>query len=428
MLIRFEVENFRSILDPVELSMIAIDEDRSSVHPQPRIGKSLVSVAGVFGPNASGKSNLLYALTWLRKAISLSLRQWEEVIPVEPFAFGNAKHRDTSFTLELAIDGVRFEYLLDVGRHSVSYEALFHYPEGRRRRIFEREGNHLILQRGLGELSGTRALLTDRSLALSIMRRFDEPLTSGFAQHVIQISPIGLSPFGLRRHSGSPFVSHSTLDLFDIESAQELLLPLDSGEKYLPEWMSTRERALALLKIADLGVADVEIDQEKSDPEHGSPLRTRRTAQLVHQVPGEKLAFDFQDESEGTRTWFRLIGPVLTKLQQGGIILFDELDSSLHPMITSKLVGLFSNAGANPHGAQLIFTSHDTNLLNQLNRDEVWLTQKLDNGSTMFGALSDFAGERIRHSANIESGYLSGRFGALPNTSDPEILRKLGLI
>lgn len=427
-LIRFEVENFRSILGPVELSMVAVDEERAEARAQPQIGVSLVSVAGVFGPNASGKSNVLAALIWLRTAIATSLRQWDEEIPIEPFAFGDAKKRDTSFALELAIDGIRFEYLLDVGRHIVSYEALFHYPEGRRRRVFERENNELTLQRGLGKLAGTRALLTDRSLALSIMRRFDEPLTSEFARQVTRITSMGVPLNGILRPPMSSFGVQSTLSLFDMERAQELQLILEEGDEYMPEWMTTRDRALALLKLADLGVADVEIEEEAVEPVRGGSRSRARSVQLIHQARDEKLAFNFHDESAGTRTWFRLIGPVLTTLQRGGIVLFDELDSSLHPTLTSQLVRLFSSPGANPRGAQLVFTTHDTNLLNQLNRDEVWLTQKLDTGATRFGALSDFAGERVRRSSNIESGYLSGRFGALPDISHPEILRELGLI
>lgn len=426
MLIRFEVENFRSILEPVELSMVAIDE-RASTRSQPRIGVSLLPVAGVFGPNASGKSNILSALLWLKTAIRLSLRRWDEEIPVEPFVFGDAQQRDSSFALELEIEGIRFEYLLDLGRRRVSYEALFHYPEGRRRRIFERKGNELTLQRGLGQLSGTRALLTDRSLALSVMRRFDEPLTSSFAYQAIHITPFGV-PQGPRRRPGlrSP---RSTLEVFDIDENPELELFAENDSELAPDLTSTRQQALSLLKLADLGVAEVEIEKENHEEDsNNSPLYRRKSAQLVHTASGEKLPFDYHDESAGTQTWFELIGPLLNALQHGQIVLFDELDSSLHPTLTSRLVTLFTSQQSNPHGAQLIFTTHDTNLLNQLNRDEIWLTQKLDNGSTRFGALSDFAGARVRRSANLESGYLSGRFGALPDISQPEVLRNLGLI
>ncbi|SDD65486.1 AAA family ATPase [Actinokineospora iranica] len=180
MLIRFEVVNFRSILDPVELSMVAVDSDRPEARPAPDIGESLLSVAAIFGPNASGKSNVVAAFDWLRVAVLESLRVWDEEIPVEPFAFLDGRDRPTQFTVEAIVSGVRFEYVLELDRRTVHYEGLFHYPEKKRRRIFEREEGGFKLQRGLGNLSGTRELLTARTLALSVAARFDEPLVSGF--------------------------------------------------------------------------------------------------------------------------------------------------------------------------------------------------------------------------------------------------------
>jgi predicted ATPase len=425
MLIRFEVENFRSILEPAELTMVAVDDERPEVRAFPKFGAALVPVAGIFGPNASGKSNVLAALAWLQVAVQGSLAMWDEGIPVEPFAFGAAKNQDSSFVLELEIDGVRFEYLLDLGRQKVSYEALFHYPEGRRRRVFEREGNELTLQRGLGELSGSRALLTDRSLALSIMRRFDEPITSSFSRSLTGLIVVGrplLSRY--RRMAGS---ARSTLSIFDIPRGKDSDLILDGIFDDESEWESTRHQAMALLRLADLGVADVEIEEVRSTLVKGETL-VRRRPRLVHVAGSERLPFDYHDESSGTRTWFDLIGPVLHALQYGRIVLFDELDAGLHPTLTAQLVKLFALRNSNPNGAQLLFTSHDTNLLNHLNRDEVWLTQKESDGSTRFAALSDFAGERVRRSVNLEKSYLSGRFGALPDVSRPEVLRDLGLI
>ncbi|MBH0776820.1 AAA family ATPase [Nocardia bovistercoris] len=425
MLIRFEVENFRSIVEPAELSMVAVD-DRPEVRIHPKFGASLVPVAGIFGPNASGKSNVLAALAWLRSAVRHSLRGWDDEIPVEPFAFGDRKSQDSSFALELEIGGIRFEYLLDVGRHRVSYEALFHYPEGRKRRVFEREANELVLQRGLGELAGTRTLLTDRSLALSIMRRFDEPTTSAFARTLLRITAMGQPLSGLRRSPARTM--HSTLRLFDPPREGDFDDALPGETEFdEQEWQSTRRHAIALLQLADLGVADVEIEETRIESERSGTV-TRRVPQLVHVADKERLPFEYQHESAGTQAWFELIGPVLMALRSGAVILFDELDASLHPTLTARLVELFKGHKSNPHGAQLVFTSHDTNLLNHLNRDEVWLTQKESNGSTRFAALSDFAGERVRRSANLESGYLSGRFGALPDVSRLDVLQDLGLI
>ncbi|XVV03841.1 AAA family ATPase [Actinosynnema sp. CA-248983] len=115
--------NYRSILDPVELSMVAVDRDREEARPAPNIGESLLPVAAVFGPNASGKSNLIAALTWLRTAVRDSLRFWDERIPVEPFAFSGGRERPSEFALESIVAGVRFEYVVELDETAVHYEA-----------------------------------------------------------------------------------------------------------------------------------------------------------------------------------------------------------------------------------------------------------------------------------------------------------------
>jgi predicted ATPase len=423
-LIRFEVSNFRSIAAPVELSMVAVDRDRAAARDQAMLGESLLPVAAVYGPNASGKSNVLAAVAWLRQAVRFSLQAWDEGIPIEPFAFGAWPAKISEITLECVIGGVRFEYGLALDRNSVEYEGLFHYPEKKRRRIFERDGADLKLQRGLGGLSGTRELLTDRTLALSVARRFGEPLVSGFADYVLGIT--FLNPGG-RGQLGSlvPGVPPRPGGLFGYgpkPSRTEYWFYDDQQPGLFPDddlGVRDRRRALALLRLADLGIDDVLVEPDENG---------RRRVRLVHDTSGGRLPFDFAAESDGTRTWFHLIGPVLTALQDGSILLLDELDASLHPTLSAQLIDLFHEPATNPRGAQLIFTSHDASLLNHLNRDEVWLTEKNPDGSTRLGALAEFAGERVRRSQNLENAYLHGRFGALPQLDQTELLRALGLV
>lgn len=436
MLIRFEASNYRSIAESIELSMVAVDRDREAAREAPHLGESLLTLAAVYGPNASGKSNVVGALAWLRDAVEDSLRFWEDDIPVEPFAFGTGPTESSEFVIEATVDGVRFEYVLELDSSQVLYEGLFHYPEKKRRRIFEREGSELKLQRGLGNLSGTRELLTERTLALSVARRFDEPLVSGFASQVLRIQVLGQVPrrsrvgaFGGRWRSISRYIGRvDTIRWFDgLESQQLPLFPLDGEES---EWsaLSRRDQALALLRLADLGIEDVVIDEQEVAFPGTSETRAQRRLRLVHRSGDVTAPLDFAAESEGTRTWFGLIGPVLTALQTGSVVIFDELDASLHPTLSAELLRIFRSRVTNPRGAQLIFTSHDTSLLNHLNRDEVWLTEKRLDGSTRLGALSDFAGERVRKSQNLENAYLHGRFGALPQVDQTEFLRALGLI
>jgi predicted ATPase len=425
MLIRFEVANFRSILDPIELSMVAIDRDRAEARAAPDLGESLLPVAAIYGPNASGKSNVLAALAWLTIAVSESLRSWDDEIPVEPFAFTEGHSRPTEFTVELVIAGVRFEYVVELDRQTVHHEGLFHYPEKKRRRIFEREGGELKLQRGLGSLSGVRELLTPRTLALSVARRFDEPLVSDFTSALLAGQMLGLPRRGYRLGAGGAAPNYATLRWFDDATAGgQLVLPgiLDDLVQ------EDRDQALALLRLADRGIDDVTIDKQEAAVRFDRVPRAaaRHRVRLVHRTAGERVPFDFAAESAGTRTWFQLIGPVLNALKSGSLLLFDELDASLHPTLSMQLIRLFHDPATNPAGAQLVFTSHDTSLLNHLNRDEVWLTEKTEDGATRLGALAEFAGERVRRSQNLEKAYLHGRFGALPDVDRTELLRALG--
>lgn len=437
MLIRFEASNYRSIATGVELSMVAVDREREAARHAPNLGESLLTLAAVYGPNASGKSNVVGALVWLRDAVEDSLRFWEDDIPIEPFAFGAWPGDSSEFVIEVNVDGVRFEYVVELDSHQVQYEGLFHYPEKKRRRIFERDGSEFKLQRGLGNLSGTRELLTDRTLALSVARRFEQPVVSDFAREILRIQVLGQVPRRARPSTASGAVAKSRPRLFSVaETARWFDRPrnnqpsLFSGEEESGLWhtLGGREQALALLRLADLGIQDVVIDDQQIGYSGSGETRIQRRLRLLHRSGEDMIPLAFSAESEGTRTWFGLIGPVLMALQNGSVVIFDELDGSLHPTLSAELLRIFRSPVTNPRGAQLIFTSHDTSLLNHLNRDEVWLTQKMSDGSTRLGALAEFAGERVRRSQNLENAYLHGRFGALPQVDQTEFLRALGLI
>jgi hypothetical protein len=279
---------------------------------------------------------------------------------------------------------VRFEYVVELDRTSVHYEALFHYPENKRRRIFERAGQDLKLQRGLSRLAGTGRLLTPRSLALSIARRFDEPLITAFADELRGMHAIGHTS----RWNTATLMRSYTL-----------------GEHTSEQW---RAEIVALLRMADLGIDDLVVHDD--------------AIFLLHRTASGTALLSYEQESAGTRTWFELIGLVLTALRQATVLLFDALDATLHPVLSMHLIKLFADPTTNPNGAQLIFTAHDPSLLNHLNRDEVWLTEKVD-GVTRLGALAEFVGERVRKSQNLEKAYLEGRFGALPDVDRTEFPR-----
>lgn len=427
MLIRLVVENFRSIDESIELSTVALDEERDAARRADSLDASLLTTVGIFGPNASGKTNVLVAIDWLRHAVTRSLVAWDEGIPVDPFAFGDRSEHPTSFIIEYLIDSVRFEYQLEVTRSEVVYEGLFHYPNHRRRRVFERAGLDLKLQDGLGELSGVRQLLTERSLVLSLTRRFKEPLTSKFSAHLVRTRSMGLPRylsssarfgFGPARSWRGP--TELWIESIDAEAGG----PDEQSADAIPRQNELRQRGLALLRMADLGIVDVEMREDDLDDTRPS----RRRPVLIHQANGRQYPLEMTQESAGTQTWFRLVGPLLDALASGGVLVFDEIDASLHPKLSAEVLGLFANPRTNPLNAQLIFTSHDPSLLARLNRDQIWLTDKDEGGSTQLTPLTDFGGDRVRKSQNLEKAYLEGRFGGIPEVDLLGLYNALGLI
>lgn len=429
-LLRFEISNHRSIMSPVELSMVAVDQDRAAARGFESLDERILTVAGIYGPNASGKSNVLEAASWLASAVRNSLRGWQDVVPREPFKFGAGPATPSRYDVELMVDGVRYAYLLEVSDEEVLFEGLYSYPERRRRTLFERDRMEISFRRGLGRIAGTRELLTPTTLALSAAMRFDEPTVRAFAYRLSHLMTVG----GPRRATRGSMRSRHSIGVW---STARMFMDEPAGQPTLfdglPEWEQPTDRssALALLRFADLGIEDVEVSEEVVDEVVSSsgmrrPQATRRL-QLLHKVAGEQLLFDLSEESEGTLTWFALLGPTIGALRTGQVLLFDEIDSSLHPRLSARLIELFRDPATNPREAQLIFTSHDTSLLNHLNRDEVWLTEKGADGATTLTALAEYGGDKVRRSLNLEKAYLQGRFGAVPELDQFVLRRALGL-
>lgn len=430
MLLKFEVGNYRSILQPVELSMIAVDADRSATRGFELLDERVLTVAGIYGPNASGKSNVVEALSWIGAAVARSLRSWDDFIPRETFRFGTGPGSPSDFEVEMVVGGVRHAYRLEVDDDSVLFEGLYSYPERRRRVLFERDGSDVRFRRGLAGAAGTRELLTPTTLALSAAMRLDDGELRAFGRALAGIRVMGVRRRGLGRPGlGGGLLTSGflpTARLFDEKAeAPPSSIPFEEGF----DGPNERESALALLRFADLGIGDVRVDEVSEEDAGVSPRfrDVRRQLRFVHRVADEEIAFDLEDESAGTQTWFRLIGPTLGALRAGRVLLFDEIDASLHPRLSARLLELFQDPVTNPLGAQLIFTTHDTSLLNHLNRDEVWLTEKGNDGATHLTALAEYGGDKVRRSSNLERAYLQGRFGAVPELDQFVLRRELGL-
>jgi hypothetical protein len=428
MLLRFEVSNFKSIFEPVEFSMMALDSERSSVRRFDALNEGVLCVAGVYGPNASGKTNLVESLAWLSFAVRSSLISFDEVIPREPFKFGNGPTSPTSYRVEMIVDGVRYEYRLELSDSRILSEALYSFPFVKRRKLFERKDMELTFRRGLKGLTGTRELMTPTTLVLSAAVRLDDEEIRPFGVALGSITQVGL-----RRRTSIPRV----LDRYLPAVTESLFLSTNPAlqaslfEDGSSTRLSERDQALELLRFADLGIDDIRVveDGGSNSDEVPTGLRdNRRQIRFIHRIADQAMPFEWREESAGTRTWFHLLGPMLGALNRGGILLIDEVEASLHPRLSACLIELFESPDSNPKNGQLIFTTHDTSLLNFLNRDEVWFTERSKDGSTVLTALADFAGDKVRKSLNLERAYLQGRFGAVPEFDQFLLHHALGLI
>ena len=418
MLLGFQVSNHRSFLGQTDFSMTAVDKDRSATRRFERLPEPVLTVSGIYGPNASGKSNFLHAIAWLSNAVRRSLRSWDEFVPRDPHLIGDGPARPSVFDIAVVVDEVEYEYRLVVDDSAVLYESLHGYPERRRRRLFERHNGEIEFRRGLAGARGVESVLTSTTLALSSAMRFGMPDVGIVGRAIAGIRSLGI------RSLGAGFYPY-------FDSTQRLFAAESEGRQLTLVGMPTdRPVALDLLRWADPGIADVEfipLGENEDQPARGSVSGSRRQLQFVRRVADADYSLSFDKESAGTKTWFRLLGPALGALGRGQVLLFDEIDASLHPRLSSQLIQLFQDPVSNPLNAQLVFTTHDTSLLNVLNRDEVWLTEKGTDGSSELVALAEYGSERVRKSLNLERAYLQGRFGAIPEPDQIMIRQALGL-
>ncbi|WEH35209.1 ATP-binding protein [Streptomyces sp. AM 4-1-1] len=429
MLLRFQVTNHASLLEEQELSLVAADRHPERAEcPSPGGGEFVVPVVAVYGTNASGKSNVIDSLGWMRSAVLSSFRRWDPSggVPRRPFALGHgAADRPSSFAADFVVGGVHHQFGFSVDDEQVTEEWLYYYPEGRQRRLYERGAD--------GEVVFGRWLTGRRKLIAELLRPNSLYLSVAAAQGHDQLSAVfRWFRSGLRMATDHDFARR--LD-------HTVRLCLEGRDRQQPHPVSD------LLRFADLGVSGLEIQDwdENVRADHqritqalrealGDKVRvqedSKQRIRVEHRTAEGVFPLDLAYESSGTRTWIGLIGPVVTTLAEGGVLCVDELDARLHPYLVDALVGVFQSPETNSGGAQLIFSTHEAALLGrnvrtQLFRDQVWFTEKdPDTLATRLFPMTEFS---VRDSAdNLEKRYLGGRYGAVPHLDD-DLLRDMAV-
>jgi len=411
MLFEFRVENFRSIRAEQALSLIAANRiDPGSTVP--RKSKSTDSVVlpaiAIYGSNASGKSNVLAAMTFMRDAVILSHRYWnpEGGIPRTPFAWGGGALLPSLFEVTFETStGHEFNYGFSLTDDSIEEEWLHGNPSKKKQVWFERKKSDYKFGGGFtGPMETVESMTRSNALFLSTAVQVGseslKPVYSFFSQ-MLPFGKLGLFPTQLAAmDSISPalFPSlQSELPLFGVED--DLV-----------------EKVRGLFRQADFGIVDIKkLEYDRQAP-NGKTVKGFRYV-LQHEEGNDDSWIPLQEESDGTQTLFRMAPRIFRALETGGVLLVDELESSLHPHLASKIVDLFNCPMTNQGNAQLVFSTHDTNLLGNtagepsLRRDQVWLTEKDKSGATTLYPLTNY---KPRNVENLERGYLQGRYGAIP--------------
>lgn len=435
MLLRFQVTNHASLLHEQTLSLIASDErPQRAERAVPAAGHRVVPVAAVYGPNASGKSNVLNALMWMRFAVLSSFRHWDPDggVPRRPFLLcPDPAVRPSTYEMDLVVDATRYEFGFTVDDERIVEEWLHYFPEGKRRKLYERRGE------GSGSITFGRWLTGRRKTISELLRPNSLYLSVAAAQGHERLGAVHRwFRNGLRVASDDDFAERLdyTVELFRSHDGRT------EGRFEAP--------LMELLKYADLGVEGlVVLEQDETvKAEHsriaealtkilGNRIRVggmpNHRVQVKHRTADGVFGLELHEESSGTRTWIGMLGPVVTSLRNGSVLCVDELDARLHPYLADALVGLFQDPEVNRSGAQLVFSTHEASLLGsnartELFRDQVWFTEKdPDTCATRLFPVTDFY---VRDSEgakdNLERRYLSGRYGALPFLDD-ELLHKL---
>ncbi len=424
MLLQFTVKNYKVFGDEVKLNMIASADNKredSNIITLPKFGLRVLKSAVMYGANASGKSKLVEALQFMRQFILTSAEtQSSRKIGTVPFRLNTATEKAPSFfEIVFIIEDEIFRYGFEVTTEKVVSEWLFHRPKTKEVCIFFRQEQDFDIHKSFK----VKDLIDkNRIKANTLLLSKADAENDGLATKMMKYLTVFNIISGLE---------HENLMSFTIQELKEL---------------DKKNRILDLLKSADIGIEDVvpnvlNIDNLPKDlPEPISTIlkkaleeANKESTEIYsgvntfhnkydenHNFVGTEQFSMQEDESSGTQKYFALAGPILNTLTSGKTLVIDELDAKLHPNLVHKIVEIFNSKTSNPNNAQLIFNTHDTNLLScgLFRRDQIWFVEKNRYGSAQLYSLASFKTDKVRKGDNFEKSYIEGRYGAIPYLGD----------
>jgi AAA15 family ATPase/GTPase len=412
MLVEFRVKNFRSLRDEQVLSLVASKDSSLSdtntratgIKTVPRLLPSTV----IYGANASGKSNLIKALQYMRGVVleSATVIQPGQTYSVQPFRLdSSSEKKPTEFEVTFILDGVRYQYGFAMNSKRIVSEYLLVYKSFKPQQWFERcydEGTDKYQYDFGTGLKGTKTLWESATRPNSL-----------FLSMAVQLNSDDLRPV-------FDWFAHN-LVIFNERSPLNPEISISFIQK-----TEGKQRICNFLTTADVSISNIEVVTKKVPgqtvrfelPAGKTEIRNEEIEEnrlrFTHVTDLGKAVFDLEDESNGTRILVFLAAPILDILDKGLTLVIDELDTSLHTLLVRELISLFHRPDLNRRGAQLIFTTHDASLLDApdlFRRDQIWLVEKDNEQASRLVALAEFS---PRKNEALGKGYLSGRYGGIP--------------
>jgi hypothetical protein len=426
MLIEFKISNFRSIAEQQVLNMSPTLKYKDYLSNILTVGKNqALNAVAIYGANASGKSNMLRAFAVLDKLVHTSAKNNSlATLDYTPFLLKEGyEQQPTTFEITFILDDTRYRYGLAYNKTTIISEYLYRKVVSRETVLFLREADTIDASSPFSSSAKLVDIAIEATRENALFLSICDMLNIPIAKKILAWFQKLISMDGLNTEDAEAF---KTLKLFQNPTYQEPI------KKYL----------MAL----DLGFFDVSVEQLDFNPNTLPPdLNEEQRNQLITLLSGKKQLipqayhYVYNDknekttnvrawslneyESRGTQKAFEWSGPISYILLKGGVLIIDEIEAKMHPILTLNTIKLFLNKDTNPHNAQIIFATHDTNLLSyaELRRDQIFFVEKNNTEATELYALSDFKyfnqqGEKEaeRIDSDKEKRYLEGRYGAIP--------------
>lgn len=420
MLLNFTFQNYRSFREEKTLSMEAgsIKELKESVI-QKGTYRLLPSVV-LYGANSSGKSNVLSALLTMRNVLLESVRlNPTDTLNYDPFQLDlTSSNSPTSFEIEFFVEDVKYRYGFEYDATHISSEWLYE------RRYKQREYNLFLRSDNDFDISKSRfpeglnkdVATPSNRLFVSLVAQLNGEKSMSILNWFTNCNYLsGLDSFGYEGFTLKMFKEH-------LEGSDQALkffhdLQLGFNDLLITEKNFSFDDFPSNVKLSEKNRIRL------ADKLKESKIIEAKTTHNVYDEEGRVLHVESFDkdkmESEGTKKIIEMSGPIFDTLRNGKVLIVDELDAKLHPFLTRSILRLFMDPDINVKGAQLIFATHDTNLLNltYLRRDQIWFTEKDLKESTDLYSLVEFRdenGAKIRNDSSVEKDYINGRYGAIP--------------